>query len=944
MTRQKFNLSALLLLAFTLLSCSDQLQQLESEQSTETQPLSSDVIDGVIDIKFTANALEQIDPEALVLSPPTGSTQIDSYMRQVGASQMRRIFPHSGKFEQRQVNEGLNLWYRLTISEQTSTRSATLAADSEIVEFCEPVLRPRLSRYEIHRVDPSRVSTRAVSGQFNDPLFHKQWNLHNDGTVGAYEQDGESYVSSISGADVNIIPAWQQSTGDESVIVSVIDGGIDVDHVDLVRNVWVNSDEIPANGIDDDNNGYIDDVNGFNFVDWTGVIEAEEHGTHVAGVISASNNNGIGISSIAGGDATKGGGVKVMSCQIFRDNPDYDPDNIFSSETLTTNDDETAAAIVYGANNGAVISQNSWGYNRNVATPRIIADAIDYFQKYAGIDPESSMQSSESLIAGGVVIFAAGNDETSAPTYPANEDGVISVGAFAPDFAASWYTNYGDWVTISAPGGWLSRYGRYGPEDGEYTSGVLSTLRDDGYGYMQGTSMACPHVSAIAALIISKYGGMGYDTDQLRQRLLTAIKPLNYNNFVDGAYRDNMGVGYIDASVALTEYDYSITPADPIFFEDESYVGYESIDLVFGVNPTQDRSTINHFKLFLSEEPITLSNINDINTLTRESILRFDDNSTSSKVTFDELKQGQKYYAAIVSVASNGNQSELLTYSKELTTKVNQAPRIIADEGTQNSYTLEGNKTISMSFTIEDPENHNWYYSVNLENLLEIESSENRLFISFNREGFIFGDYEFNLTVEDEFGARDTFSFDVTVVNNLPPSLVRASYTLDVKSYSTTSIPLREVFTDESIGSVTYEIISASSDIFSATIKDQILTLVSSQAGQGTISLRATDEHEQTTEVELPVNVYINEGIYLIHPSPVQSVLNINLGNSVNGAIELVIRDRVGRKAMSKALSTNQLPLNDRRIELHVEDLFPGLYTLELIQGTTNYSAEFIKM
>lgn len=155
---------------------------------------------------------------------------------------------------------------------------------------------------------------------------------------------------SVEGADINLFEAWKQTTGSPNVIVSIVDGGIDGSHEDLKDNLWINEGEIPGNGIDDDGNGFIDDVYGYNFVSDKGEITLDEagHGTHVAGTVAARNNNGIGVSGVAGGDGTPNSGARLMSCQIFEG---------------ANGSGQGAGATVYGANNGAVISQNSWGYD-----------------------------------------------------------------------------------------------------------------------------------------------------------------------------------------------------------------------------------------------------------------------------------------------------------------------------------------------------------------------------------------------------------------------------------------------------------------------------------------------------------------------------------------------------------------------------------------------------
>jgi hypothetical protein len=221
-------------------------------------------------------------------------------------------------------------------------------------------------------------------------------------------------------------------------------------------------------------------------------------------VIAAVNNNGLGISSIAGGNDTESG-VKIMSCQIFA--------GAYAGTVL-----EEVRAIKYAADNGAVILQCSWGYISGAAnpyewTPQFSTDeeweyynvlekkALDYFIHNAG--------SPDGVIEGGLAIFAGGNESAPAASYPGAYPDFVAVAATAADFTPAVYSNYGPGTTISAPGGDQDYYFEYADEDhwvGELGC-ILSTLpfnvSESGYGYMEGTSMACPHVSGVAALGLS---------------------------------------------------------------------------------------------------------------------------------------------------------------------------------------------------------------------------------------------------------------------------------------------------------------------------------------------------------------------------------------------------------------------------------------------------------
>ena len=308
-----------------------------------------------------------------------------------------------------------------------------------------------------------------------DDLKSELWGLNN-----------ESY----KGIDINVKSVWENYTvGKESVIVSVVDNGVDINHEDLSANCLPNGKH-------------------YNAIDDNYVIVPGAHGTHVAGTIGAVGNNGKGVVGVAGGDFANGKhGVSIMSCQIFK-----------TDVNGNTTSGSSAAAIKFGADNGAVISQNSWGYtydadgdgkltgdeyNRAMAAKVSSSDkaAIDYFIKYAGCDNDGN-QLPSSPMKGGVVFFAAGNDAIQ-NCAPGSYEKVVAVGSVAENGTRSSFSNYGDWVDICAPG-----------------SNILSTTPNNGYETMSGTSMACPHVSGVAALIVSHFGGPGFTNDMLKAKLL----------------------------------------------------------------------------------------------------------------------------------------------------------------------------------------------------------------------------------------------------------------------------------------------------------------------------------------------------------------------------------------------------------------------------------------
>lgn len=372
-------------------------------------------------------------------------------------------------------------------------------------------------------------ATRAANDlPFDDPELPLQWGYINRGGYG-FEQP---WAKAIAGCDVGCEEAWALCTGDSSIIVGVMDEGVHWEHPDLRANIWVNEDEEYASDEDNDGNGFKGDRYGYNFATDRGYIATTStndtgHGTHVAGTIAAVNNNGIGVSGVAGGDAAAGkGGVRIMSLQIF--------DDAYASTVAME-----AKAFKYAADNGAVIMQCSWGYNSAYSnimqgyTPGpaseeewaalypLEKEAIDYFINNAG--------SPNGVIDGGIVVFASGNEFAGMSAYPGAYSKCISVGAVAADYTPATYSNFGVEVDLSAPGGDGDYYGTPGSS---YDNGgmIYSTLVVEGkptYGFYEGTSMSCPHVSGVIAL------GLSYAVEQRRHFRAQEFIDLVYSTATD---------------------------------------------------------------------------------------------------------------------------------------------------------------------------------------------------------------------------------------------------------------------------------------------------------------------------------------------------------------------------------------------------------------------------
>ena len=314
---------------------------------------------------------------------------------------------------------------------------------------------------EYAEADPLRFAASTP----NDALFPIQWALHNAGQTGG-----------VPDVDVDAPEAWATTRGNSSLVVAVLDSGLELNHPDLQPNLWVNAAEIASNHIDDDADGFVDNVNGWNFYNETNTLtDSNGHGTHCAGIIGATGNNSIGVSGIVPL-------VKLMPLVVMNSN----------GEVVTS---DAVAAMNHAVAKRALVTSNSYGGTLSTKTEKAAIDAA--------------------LAQGILVVCAAGNDYPaknidSARLYPAaySSANIISVAATTDVDTRAVFSNYGSVnVDLGAPG-----------------VGILSTVTGAQYGYESGTSMACPLVAGACVLVKAAHPMLTWS--EIKSAILNSVDPV----------------------------------------------------------------------------------------------------------------------------------------------------------------------------------------------------------------------------------------------------------------------------------------------------------------------------------------------------------------------------------------------------------------------------------
>ena len=458
----------------------------------------------------------------------------------------------------------------------------------------------------------------------NDPDFNKLWGLNNDGQTGG-----------TAGADVSAKEAWAITTGDGSdngPLIAVIDTGIDYTHPDLAANMWTNPGEIPGDGIDNDNNGVIDDVHGYNaFADNGDPMDGHSHGTHCSGTIAGVGNNGVGVTGVMH-DAN------LMAVKIF-------------SDAGRTSTDAIVRGIMYSAKMGADITSNSWG-----GGPR--SEAI-----------YDAFKSNDALH-----VIAAGNsgyDNDKRDNFPSNYDldNIVAVAAIDHNDAKARFSQYGAKnVDVSAPG-----------------VDIYSTINGGGYASYSGTSMATPHVSGGAGLIMSQYPEMS--NAEIKDRLIFGSdrkEALNDISVSDG--RVNFASSLEDDKVA---------PGAPNDFKTSNLTSRGGTLSWTSVGDDKwANGAAQTVEIRVSDQPITADNFAEATAFTMAGAAEVGD-LASINFSSAPSENASSVHFAMRSIDNVGNKSEIRTASAN----VPAAAVALAEnfDGESNGFTATGDfKTVEV--------------------------------------------------------------------------------------------------------------------------------------------------------------------------------------------------------------------------------------------------------
>lgn len=929
-----------------LTGCQDELiESPKTPESTVQDPknFKTPLLPGQAFVKFKTADTQAVNAVSKELNLSTPLTRSGS------SPQLEQVFDISGPYRESMIREGLHLWYKVTFDKTADVYQVIEELKSienvEIAHGALEIVNSQATYTPLTRA-ARRVVPNANDGysDFNDPLLKKQWHFRNLGERKVAYQFEE-------GSDINLFEAWKKTTGDKRVVVAIIDSGIDATHPDLKGSMW----ESPQGK-----------HNGKNFVNDSYQIDPGFHGTHVGGTVAARNNNGIGVAGVAGGDGKAESGVRLMSCQIFgKDKANGGTEGTASPENI-------AKAFIWAAQNGAVLANCSWGYAYNrkeFPNPEVyynsykkhgtlIKEGIDYFVKYAGRKNDGVTKREDCLMAGGVILFASGNDSgRDVPIVPACDPAVIAVSSFSVNYKLAPYSNTGDWVDICAPGGDISY---------DIARGVLSTVprtfkttligdktgdayiypgeevddnNRDLYAFANGTSMATPHVTGIAALMVSHFGAKdpNFTADKLRERLLGAVKARNIHNGdnADLILRNKMGIGYIDAGFALNDPEKE-KPADVTTLKNEK-IEYYDATVSWTVTADSDSPTkVAHaYDLYLSENELT-----QLPTQPTATVYTYEAKEGEKlEHQFTGLDSEKNYHVAIQARDRSGNKSNVTR--GQFKTLLNNVPQF-TNPLTEPIYIPNTRPYYLYTFHVEEKDGHEWTYKVDgLPSGVTVVRKGSDLVMTILVNGKAAA-YAFDIVLTDQLKGEHKETIKYAIMSHdspvVTPRLNDVFFAEGDKALTFNVTDIFQVVSD--LNHADMEVSSNDVNVVKAEIADGKLVLTPAKRGTATVTLKINDGYRKTTTgFQVHVTAANGSSVHAIYPLPAHSYLKLLMrGSDTN--VGVTVTDLRGEVLIEQMLPVDPVR---KEITLAVDRLVPGVYNLIIKTKRATSKRTFIK-